>query len=92
MVESKLPRVVYHKGMAFYELVKNEHVQPQKLIVIQNRKTGKVYSGDNARKLLNLPNQEVKITVGDFGEWNVYIQSTSVNRKVIPKQRVLVVK
>jgi hypothetical protein len=78
--------------MAFYELVKNEHVQPQKQIVIQNRKTGKVYSGDNARKLLNLPNQEVKITVGDFGEWNVYIQSTSVNRKVIPKQRVLVVK
>ena len=92
LVESKMPRVVYHKGMAFYELVKNEHIQPKKEIVIQNKKTGKVYSGDNARTLLNLPNQEVKVTVGDFGEWNVYVQSTSVNRKVIPKQRVLVVK
>jgi uncharacterized protein YegL len=84
--------MVYKTGNAFYELVKNEHVQPQKLIAIQNKKTGKVYSGDNARQLLNLPNQEVKIVPGDFGEWNVYVQSTSVNRKIIPKQRVLVFK
>lgn len=84
--------MIYKTGNAFYELVKNEHVQPQKLIAIQNKKTGKVYSGDNARQLLNLPNQEVKIVPGDFGEWNVYVQSTSVNRKIIPKQRVLVFK
>jgi uncharacterized protein YegL len=92
LIESKIPKYTYRKGDAFYELVKNEHIQPQKQIMIQNKKNGKVYSGSNARKLLNLPNQEVKITVGDFGEWNVYVQSTSVNRRVIPKQRVLVVK
>jgi uncharacterized protein YegL len=89
LVESKL-KTTYTKGGAFYELVKNEHVQPQKEIAIQNKKTGKIYSGDNARKLLNLPDQEVKIVPGDFGEWIVYVQSTSVNRNVIPKQRILV--
>lgn len=91
LVESNT-QVIYSKGCAYYELVKNEHVQPQKEIIIQNKKNGKFYSGDNARKLLNLPNQEVKIVPGDFGEWIVYVQSTSVNRKVIPKQRVLVLK
>ncbi len=91
LVEKKT-NLIYSKGCAYYELVKNEHVQPQKEIIVQNKKTGKFYSGDNARKLLQLPNQEVKIVPGDFGEWIVYVQSTSVNRKVIPKQRVLVLK
>lgn len=89
IVESKMLKS-YHKGMAYYELVKTEHIQSQKEICIQNKKNGKVYAGDNARKLLNLPDQEVKVVPGDFGEWIVYVQSTSVNRNVIPKQRVLV--
>lgn len=80
----------YTKGCAFYELVKNEHIQASKEIMIQNKKTGKVYSGSNARALLGLPNSEVKFKVGDFGEWIIFVQSTSVNRKIIPKQRVIV--
>lgn len=91
LVEDKTSRV-YVKGKAFYELVKNEHVQPSKQIAIQNKKTGKVYTGDNARQLLNLPNREVKVVPEDFGEWIVFVQSTSVNRNVIPKQRILVLK
>lgn len=82
----------YTKGNGFYELVKNEHIQANKHIAVQNKKTGKVYTGDAARGLLNLPNDEVKIVPGDFGEWVVYIQSNAVNRKIIPKQRVLVLK
>jgi len=61
--------------------------------MIQNKKNGKVYSGANARQLLGLPsNAEVKLNVGDYGEWLVYIQSSSHNRNVIPKQRILVLK
>jgi uncharacterized protein YegL len=91
LVEAKL-KAPYTKGGAFYELVKNEHVGASKEIAIQNKKTGKIYSGNQARGLLNLPDQEVKIVPGDFGEWIVYVQSTSVNRNVIPKQRILVLK
>lgn len=85
--KAKLP---YKKGSGFYELVKNEHVQASKKIAIQNKKTGKVYTGDEARNLLGLPSHEVKLCPADHGEWNVYVQSLSVNRKIIPKQRVLV--
>lgn len=91
LAEDKTKRP-YTKGRGFYELVKTEHVQANKDVAIQNKKTGKVYSGANARKLLSLPNSEVKIVPGDFGEWVVYIQSNAVNRKIIPKQRVLVLR
>jgi hypothetical protein len=89
LVEDKVG-VIYNKGNGFYELVKNERVQPAKKIAIQNKKTQEVFTGDQARNLLGLPNHEVKLCPADHGEWIVYVQSTSVNRKIIPKQRVLV--
>ena len=93
LVEDKA-KVTYRKGMAFYELVKNEHVQDTKEIAVQDKKTGTVYKGYEARQMLNLPQSgKVKVNVADFDnkKWIVYIQSGSVNRNVIPKQRVLVV-
>jgi len=92
LVENKL-KSKYVMGKAYYELVKRETVQDGKAIAVQDKKTGKVYEGFEARKLLNLPDHgEVKIDPISSPKWNVYIQSTSVNRKVIPKQRVLVLK
>jgi uncharacterized protein YegL len=92
LVEDKL-KTKYVMGKAYYELVKRETVQDGKAIAVQDKKTGKVYEGFEARKLLNLPDYgEVKIDPILSPKWNVYIQSTSVNRKVIPKQRVLVLK
>jgi uncharacterized protein YegL len=84
--------IKYTKGCAFYELVKNETVQPSKEIAVQHKSSGKVYAGKDARVLLNLPDYEsTRITPQFNSKWNVYVQSLSVNRKVIPKQRVLVV-
>lgn len=80
----------YKNGNLFYELVKTETVQPQKDIAIQCHKTDKVYVGSNARQLLGLPNHEVKLKVGDHGDWNIFIQSTAPNRNIIPKQRTIV--
>lgn len=82
----------YINGNSYYKLVKNEHIQPKKEIIIRNKNNGECYSGQNARKLLNLPNQEVKFVPGDFGDWEVFVQSTSVNRNIIPEQEVLVIK
>lgn len=89
LVVNKL-NIPYNKGGAYYELVKTETVQPSKAIAIQNKKTGKVYTGKDARHLLGLPNEEVKLHATYNKEWNIYVQSLSVNRNIIPKQRVLV--
>lgn len=72
----------YRKGSAYYELSKTELVQDYKGIVIVSKKDGKKFGGRDARDVLGLPHHETKMKPGDFGDWRVFIQSTSVNRKI----------
>jgi hypothetical protein len=79
--KSKKP---FLKGAAFYQLTKTEKkVQDYKAIIIRDKKTGAFYSGVEARNLLGLPHTgEVKIVPGNHGNYDVFVQSTSVNRKL----------
>lgn len=72
-------------GGAFYQLTKPEpKVQPQKQIILRDKLTGKLYGGRDTRSLLGLPsNGDVKLSPGDQGQYDVFVQSTSVNRKLI---------
>lgn len=75
--------IVFTKGCAFYELKKTEAVQGYKQIAIRDKRTGAVYSGYNARDLLGLPQHgDVKLAPGSHGNYEIYVQSTSVNRKL----------
>lgn len=89
-VESKT-KIPYKRGSAFYELVKTEKaVQASKLIVIRSHKDGAVYAGQSARDLLNLPTQgTIKLSPGDHGNWEIFIQSTSSNRHLPVGSKVL---
>lgn len=72
------------RGGAFYQLVKLEpRVQANKRIAIREKTTGTVFSGDAARQMLALPTVgTVRLAPDELGEWDVFIQSTSVNRKL----------
>lgn len=85
----KLPFV---QGANYYELTKPETVQANKQVAVQNKRNGKVYSGLNARKIIGLPNQEVKVSPSNYGEWNLFIQSNSINRKLVGGTQLLVLK
>lgn len=80
----------YSVGSAFYELTKAETVQAKKELAIVNRKDGKKYVGANARDLLGLPHAECRVRPGDFGDWRIFVQSTSVNRKLPAGATILV--
>lgn len=82
---------VYVKGSAYYKLEKPETVQGYKEIAVRNRKSGKVYSGPNARQVLGLPSHDIRIAPGDHGDWDIFVQSTSVNRKLLQGTEVMVV-
>lgn len=84
-VESKLKGEAMVKGGAFYKLVKTEpKVQDYKRIAIRSKSTGQVYAGDAARTMLALPLVgSVRLAPDNLGDFEVYIQSTSVNRKVV---------
>lgn len=79
------------KGGAFYQLTKKEdEVQDYKQIAIRDKKTGKVYSGVEARNILGLPhNGTVKVAPGNHAGYDIFIQSTSVNRKLIAGTQVM---
>ena len=75
--------VTFTKGCAFYELSKTETVQDYKQIAVRDKKSGAVYSGFGARDLLGLPHTgDAKVAPGQHGQYEIFIQSTSVNRKL----------
>jgi hypothetical protein len=79
------------KGAAFYQLTKTEaRVQDTKWIVIRDRNTGKMYSGSDARSLIGLPTVgNARLHPGDHGNYDLFIQSTSINRKLVGGTGVL---
>lgn len=82
------------KGGAFYKLVAGkksaDKVQAHKLIMIRDKNTKVVYAGQAARDMLGLPKiGDAKVRPGQLGDWEIFIQSTSVNRKLQPGTEVI---
>lgn len=72
------------KGTMFYELTKHERaLQDYKKIIIQDLKNGGFYTGFEARNMLGLPDYgSTSISPGDHAHYKIYVQSTSLNRKL----------
>lgn len=83
-------KLEYSKGCAFYQMTKPEIIQAYKEICVRDRHTGEVFSGDNARSLLGLPNTKAKVLPGDHSNYDVFVQSTSYTRKLMPGTSLLV--
>lgn len=83
----------YIKGRAYYELVKTETVQDYKNIAIRKKSNGSVYAGHNARDLLGLPSYgSIRLSPGNHGDYEVFVQSTSVNRVLRPGSKLMYMK
>lgn len=85
-------RQPYQIGKAYYQFTKPETIQPSKQICVRDRNSGDVYTGTQARQILGLPLSEVRVSPADHPDFDLYIQSTSVNRKLVPGTEVLVLK
>lgn len=83
-VESRLAGEHMLKGAAFYELSKQEdEVQATKKILIRDKTTKAIYFGAAARQLLGVPSYGmIKLVPQTKSNFDVFIQSTSVNRKL----------
>ncbi|ASQ92067.1 vWA domain-containing protein [Streptomyces sp. 11-1-2] len=80
---------IYRTGGAFYQLSKSEKIQARKQIAVLEKKTDRVYTGPEARSLLGLPDTEVRVKPDHNDDFTIFVQSTSVNRKLIPHTRLL---
>lgn len=74
---------VFSFGKCFYQLTKTESIQPQKNVAVREKKTNKVFTGPGARDLVGLPQMEVRVKPKDNPDYDIFIQSTSVNRKLV---------
>lgn len=83
-------KISFTQGANYYQLTKPEKIQANKHICIRDKKNGKVYSGDNARSLLGLPDFEVKVDKATHKDFDILIQSNSNNRKLIAGTDLLV--
>jgi hypothetical protein len=75
----------YKVGQGYYLLVKPELVQGHKKVLIQEKGKRAIWTGDEARKLIGLADSSTqKVTPGNHSNYNIYVQSTSVNR-ILPR-------
>jgi hypothetical protein len=83
----------YRLGSGFYEFTKPEKIQPSKDILIKNRISGKIYSGPQARKIIGLPDYEIRVQPENLDStYKLFVQSTSVNRKLVEGTELVVLK
>ena len=76
--------LIFKKGRGFYEYTKTETIQDYKEIVLRHNGTGDLFTGERARELMGLP--RVGSVRGRFSVpagYTAFVQSTSVNRKLI---------
>lgn len=71
-------------GRGFYQFTKAEEIQERKEVILRNRLTGDMFTGAEAREYIGLPyGSRGTIRPGRFAEYEVYVQSTSPNRKLM---------
>jgi hypothetical protein len=73
----------FKKGRGFYEFTKTETIQERKEIVLMDKKTGDMFTGEEAREMIDLPyGSRGRIKPVLLDEFDIFVQSTSVNRKL----------
>lgn len=80
----------YQIGKGYYQLSKTETIQATKEIAVVDIKTDQVYTGPDARHLIGLPAMNVRVKPDHNPQYKIYVQSTSVNRKLIAGTRILI--
>lgn len=82
--------LVFTPGRGFYEFTKPETIQERKEIVLRDKVTGDMYTGNAARNMIGLPpGIRGKVRPADLSKYDVFVQSTSYNRKLVGGTRFL---
>jgi hypothetical protein len=74
----------FKKGRGFYQFTKSEMIQEHKEVILENKVTGDMFTGAEARNFIGLPfGTRGQIRPKMFDDYRVYVQSTSSNRKLV---------
>jgi Mg-chelatase subunit ChlD len=78
--------ISFEKGRGFYQLTKSEKVQGYKEIILMDKTTGELFNGPQVRNILGLTEGlEGRLSSKSLlDKFNIFVQSTSYNRKLQP--------
>ncbi len=77
-------------GRGFYEFTKPVVIQDYKEVIVQDKNTGDMYSGDEARRILGIPvGATAKVGPDKLTNFRGFVQSTSANRKLLSGTKFL---
>lgn len=83
----------FSKGKGFYQFIKSVVIQPYKEVVLVDKETGAMFSGKDARTMIGLPalntGGNVKVKPTALPGFEAYVQSTSINRKLLAGTKFL---
>lgn len=82
----------YTIGHGYYQLTKTETIQAGKGVAVREKRTGRFYTGPAARDLLGLPAMDVRVKPDYNPDFDVFVQSTSVNRRLVVGTDLLIIK
>jgi hypothetical protein len=82
--------LTYTKGCAFYQLSKTEEIQASKELMIVEKDTNKVFAGPGVRGMLGLETRTRSVKPNHNPKYWIFVQSKSVNRKLIAGTQLLV--
>lgn len=75
--------LIFKTGKGFYEFTKRVLVQSHKEIVLKDNDSGDLFTGEEAREILNIPIGENARVSPEPSKYTAFIQSTSANRKLL---------
>ncbi len=83
--------LTFQRGKGFYHFTKPELIQKNKEIVLREKSSGDFFEGNMCRKMLNLItyDESKRIKPTDFPDYDIFIQSNSLNRKLISGTKFL---
>ena len=77
--------LTFKVGRGFYEFTKPEVITDKKEVVLMSRRTGDMFTGDEASRRIGVGSSgSSRLKPADLEQWRVFVQSTSANRVLMP--------
>lgn len=70
-------------GAGYYPVTKKELLRAGRNVLIREKGTNRIYGGSEARRLLGIQEGEVQVTPGNHANFDIFFQSTSLNRHLV---------
>jgi hypothetical protein len=75
--------ITFFIGAGYYAVTKKEQLRSGRNVLVREKGTNRIFGGQQARTLLGIPAGEVFVTPGNHANFDVFFQSTSVNRRLV---------